>query len=111
MLESEKEYECQNPRCRCRFKVKADIEQGGIMEVPVEFGSSVHLDKMSVQSKLRKMQICHFQANRSSVFFADVMQREALSAVITRRFWSKSESKCSKWVRCLARSLLFYSTI
>ena len=68
MLESEKEYECQNPRCRCRFKVKADIEQGGIMEVPVEFGSSVHLDKMSVQSKLRNMQICHFQANRSSVF-------------------------------------------
>lgn len=35
MLEAEKEYECQNPRCRCRFKVKADIEQGGIMEVPV----------------------------------------------------------------------------
>lgn len=35
MLESEKEYECQNNRCRCRFKVKADIEQGGIMELPV----------------------------------------------------------------------------
>ena len=35
MLEAEKEFECQNQRCRCRFKVKADIEQGGIMEVPV----------------------------------------------------------------------------
>ena len=40
MLEAEKEYECQNPRCRCRFKVKADIEQGGIMEVPVIFSSN-----------------------------------------------------------------------
>ena len=38
MLESEKEYECQNNRCRCRFKVKADIEQGGIMELPVCIG-------------------------------------------------------------------------
>ena len=35
MLESKKEYECQNQRCRCHFTVKADIEQGGIIDVPV----------------------------------------------------------------------------
>lgn len=35
MLEAEKEFECQNQRCRCRFMVHADIEQGGIMEMPV----------------------------------------------------------------------------
>ncbi|KAK8801985.1 hypothetical protein WA158_006380 [Blastocystis sp. Blastoise] len=34
LLEAEKEYECNNSRCRCRFKVRADIEQGGLMEVP-----------------------------------------------------------------------------
>lgn len=42
MLESEKEFECQNQRCRCHFKVKADIEQGGIMEVPVFHLRCVH---------------------------------------------------------------------
>ena len=35
MLEAEKEFECQNQQCRCRFMVHADIEQGGIMEMPV----------------------------------------------------------------------------
>ncbi|KAK8818667.1 hypothetical protein WA538_003977 [Blastocystis sp. DL] len=40
MLEAEKEFECQNNRCRCRFKVKADIEQGGTMELPTKCPSN-----------------------------------------------------------------------
>ena len=67
MLESEKEYECQNNRCRCRFKVKADIEQGGIMELPVFFSCMIFtfLDKMSFKWYFWEMQINDIQISRS----------------------------------------------
>ena len=35
MLESQREYECANPKCNFRFKVYADIEQDNMIEMPV----------------------------------------------------------------------------
>ena len=49
MLEAEKEFECQNNRCRCRFKVKADIEQGVTMELPVVIHFPSQADQVSFQ--------------------------------------------------------------
>ena len=49
MLEAEKEFECQNNRCRCRFKVKADIEKGGTMELPVVIHCPSQADQVSFQ--------------------------------------------------------------
>lgn len=34
MLEVSKQYECQNPKCRFRFTVKADPEQGNMLPQP-----------------------------------------------------------------------------
>ena len=75
MLEAEKEYECQNPRCRCRFKVKADIEQGGIMEVPVSsIRMCVALDALSIEPKRGQVQICAIQTDRSACFQSTFIQ-------------------------------------
>ena len=35
MLEAEKTFECSNHKCRYRFTVRSDIEQGGVLEIPV----------------------------------------------------------------------------
>ena len=35
MQEVEREYQCCNVRCRHRFLVKSDPEQGNVMEIPV----------------------------------------------------------------------------
>ena len=68
MLEAEKEFECQNNRCRCRFKVKADIEQGGIMELPVLVHSFSPTDQMSVEWFARQMQVDCFQTRGGASF-------------------------------------------
>jgi DNA helicase MCM9 len=34
MLDAEREYRCRNPKCRHSFRVKADPQQGNILELP-----------------------------------------------------------------------------
>lgn len=70
MLEAEKEYECQNPRCRCRFKVKADIEQGGIMEVPVPLDSIVCCFRLAVHRTRTRVNANLCNSNRSKCVFS-----------------------------------------